>query len=240
MNKKELVFAFYRFHWIWKFLIGLCTICIFIIGTFSESPEIMSFGYESGIILMPIVTSIFVSLILFFFTSHFQESSRKMEAINRFDDFRDSIIEVLRFCQNESDYKGKTPTFFETNLFELYDINLSQSAIEKGVWIENHKRRFILANWIGILIGTIVFIQKSSSFNSLDEKYYNKIVVFHLARKALIKDKDHNAFLKNLIYCLSDINKLITLDYEYKLVYKLRFNKNWESSELRNKVSISY
>lgn len=240
MNKKEFKFALSRFHLIWRVSIGICLISIAIIGGCSELPEITEFGYELGIIVMPIVTSVLVSIILFFFTTHLQQSSKKMEAINRFDDFRDSLVDILRFCQNESEYNDNSHTFFETNLFDLYNIYISQKAIEKEIWIKHNERHFLFANWLEILIGTSVFIQKSNTFNSLNDKYFNKIIVFHLARKALNRDKDHNAFLKNLIYCITEINKLISFDPEYKYAYKLRFNKSLELKELKNEISISY
>lgn len=242
MIKKEVKFAYARFNKIWIITLWGSFFGILIISIFSEIQEFFKFGYELGLFLMPVFSSFFVSILVYFFTSHLQDSIRVLKTFHRFDDFRASLAELLRFCHQESGQKVAMPTYKELNLLNFYSVEIKSSTFQKKVWIDQYDKHFTLAEWIQILIGSIDFARRSNSFQFIDEKYFDKLTTYELAVNALRNEEEHGFgwFLQNIVICLNSINNQIRDDKEYKLAFKLKFGYEWPDIELEEKITISF
>ncbi|GAB2491389.1 hypothetical protein GCM10027164_21210 [Algoriphagus taiwanensis] len=107
----RLKFAVYKFHWIWWCLLVLSISITFIISYFSEVQEIFTWGYELGFFLFPFFSSVFISILIFFFTSHLMESSEKYEEYVSFDEFISFVREFLNNVHLDSGIKMESPNF---------------------------------------------------------------------------------------------------------------------------------
>ncbi|PRY90550.1 hypothetical protein [Mongoliibacter ruber] len=228
MKKPKFLFALYKFSWVWVTIFGLSIIGSAFIAYFSEVPEVCPFGYETGLFLMPLFNSLLITIPVFFFTSHLQDSKVKIEALEFMEAFRKSVLEILEFAHKCSEDNSRELNLNEENLMDKITISVSPSLLNKSY--QKGKNGELLENeeWLLILIKSSAFLISSDKSYTVYKGFFQTISFFEMIESDLTKpfkiiSNDSieaaqnsleqekliaiNIFLKNLLHVLDKINE---------------------------------
>lgn len=220
-------YAWYKFHIGWIVIQLIVLIGLQIISIFSEVPEIFNWGFELGYFLFPIFSSVLISIIIYFFTSHLKDAEKEFYQFDQFEFLRETIIEILSSCHNKFDGETNSPKFNQTNLDDYYSIILSEKKLNQQVWNRTLDKQISFRQNLSLSIHSCNHISKSNRLDGLNSNFYDLLNAFNSILQPFNNESDIfeeriNPLIQSLIFLLGKTNSEVLASKDYQKYYKLK------------------
>lgn len=234
MTRPKFKYALHKFHIGWILigsasLLGLLTISIFI-----EVPEFFKWGFELGYFLFPIFSSILISILIYFFTSHIKDTETEFDQFDQFEFLRETIIDILKTCHVGIGNKSQLPKFQEKDLTTHYSLELTEKDLNQPFWNSILNRQIDIRKHLSLLIKSCHQITNSNRLHGLDSNFHDLLSVFNyilppFTNESDISEESINSLIVDLIFLLSRTNSEILNSKDYQKYYFLKKDKEFKN-----------
>lgn len=243
MTSPIFKYAWYKFHIGWIIIQLIVLLGLLIISIFSEVPEIFKWGFELGYFLFPIFSSVLISIIIYFFTSHLKDAEKEFYQFDQFEFLRETIIEILASCHNKFGDKTNSPKFNETNLGDYYSIILSEKELNQQIWNRTLDKLINIRQNLSLLIHSCNHISKSNRLDGLNSNFYDLLNAFNSVLQSFNNESDIfeeriNPLIQNLIYLLGKTNSEVLASKDYQKYYKLKKQNVFCEIKLKREIIV--